>query len=381
MASMDEAAAAMTSMDEHAAATANMDAAAAATASNEDATAATTSDELPPELAAWYGEQGLQIARVADLAPRYRYARVKDASETDAIRDTLDAEPVAWLPGFLRMPAARRLKGSAPYEDRRVFAMDAASGFAARALGCNEGDRVLDLCCAPGAKLLCLAEAVGVNGAVDGVDVSEKRLSIARKLLDGHHDPASAARVRLYRSDGRRFPDERELLYDSRAADSFEQRGARKRLNKSARQREAKRLKALPEEDCAEAYDRVLVDADCTTDGSHAHVLKMVEKGTSVDNVSTERCSSLIELQAALLRNGFGRLRAGGVLVYGTCSLTKAQNEHIVEAFLREEPAARLVDLEVPPVAVAGSIPGTVRFPAGGETSGLFVARLEKTST
>ena len=125
---------------------------------------------------------------------------------------TLDAEPVAWLPGFLRMPAARRLKGSAPYEDRRVFAMDAASGFAARSLNCREGDRVLDLCCAPGAKLLCLAEAVGVNGAVDGVDVSEKRLSIARKLLDAHHDPAGAARVRLYKSDGRRFPDERELV-------------------------------------------------------------------------------------------------------------------------------------------------------------------------
>ena len=94
MASMDEAAAAMTSMDEHAAATANMDAAAAATASNEDATAATTSDELPPELAAWYGAQGLNITQIADLAPRYRYARVKDASEADAIRDTLDAEAV-----------------------------------------------------------------------------------------------------------------------------------------------------------------------------------------------------------------------------------------------------------------------------------------------
>ena len=125
----------------------------------------------------------------------------------------------------------------------------------------------------------------------------------------------------------------------------------------------------------------MLVDADCTTDGSHAHVQKMVEKGTAVDNVSAERCASLLELQSALLRNGFGRLRAGGVLVYGTCSLTKAQNENIVEAFLREEPLSKLVPLEAPPVAVAGSIPGTVRFPAGGETSGLFVARLKKTPT
>ena len=133
---------------------ASMDEAAAAMPSNEDATAAAPSDELPPALAAWYRAQGLEVTRIADLAPRYRYARVKDASDTDAIRDRLDAEPVAWLPGFLRMPAARRLKGSAPYEDRRVFAMDAASGFAARSLNCREGDRVLDLCCAPGAGLL-----------------------------------------------------------------------------------------------------------------------------------------------------------------------------------------------------------------------------------
>ena len=126
----------MASNEDATAAMARNEDAAAATANNEDATAATTSDELPPELAAWYGEQGLQIARASDLAPRYRYARVKDASDTDAIRDALDAEPVAWLPGFLRMPAARRLKGSAPYEDRRVFAMDAASGFAARLRHC-----------------------------------------------------------------------------------------------------------------------------------------------------------------------------------------------------------------------------------------------------
>ena len=59
----------MTSIDEHAAATANMNAAAAATASDDDA-----KDELPPALAAWYRAQGLEVTRIADLAPRYRYA-------------------------------------------------------------------------------------------------------------------------------------------------------------------------------------------------------------------------------------------------------------------------------------------------------------------
>ena len=102
------AAAAMTSMDEHAAATASMNAAAAATASCDD----DAKDELPRGTRRVVPRPGPRRDQHADLAPRYRYARVKDASDTDAIRDTLDAEPVAWLPGFLRMPAARRLKGS-----------------------------------------------------------------------------------------------------------------------------------------------------------------------------------------------------------------------------------------------------------------------------
>ena len=344
-----------------------------------DATAAMAT-RLPPELAAWYRAQGITVNRFEDLAPRYRYVRVprKHAGDADAIRRALGAETVDWLPGFLRLPAAQRLKGTGPYETNRVFAMDAASGFAALSLGCCAGDRVLDLCCAPGAKLLCLAEAIGETGAVDGVDASEKRLAVARRLLDAHHDPDTAARVRLYRSDGRRFPDAgKAVAYDSRAADSVEQRGARKRLNKSARRRGAARLAALAEETVM-TYDRVLVDADCSTDASAAHVRKMVEQGTALANVAGARCAALCALQAALLRNGFGKLRAGGVLVYGTCSLTTSQNEDVVAAFLDEEPAARLVPLAVPAVALAGALAGTVRFPAGGETSGLFVAKLER---
>ena len=46
---------------------ASMDEAAAAMPSNEDATAAAPSDELPSELAAWYGEQGLQTVSYTHL--------------------------------------------------------------------------------------------------------------------------------------------------------------------------------------------------------------------------------------------------------------------------------------------------------------------------
>jgi len=176
----------------------------------------------------------------------------------------------------------------------------------------------------------------------------------------------------------------------------------RKRLNKSARAREAKRLKALTHDSAsgfiksdqtngpstAVIYDRVLVDADCSTDGSAKHLGKVLmgcadengveageasgsktsSSGSSVheSSVNVDRkdfgCQRLEELlspeatarhvstQSLLLANGFKLLAPGGILVYATCSLTHAQNEGVVAVFLAQEPKAALAPV---PFAVA----------------------------
>ena len=130
-------------------------------------------------------------------------------------------------------------------------------------------------------------------------------------------------------------------------------------------------------------YDRVLVDAECTHDGSLRHLLKLARKGqkeskqrqpqshqqllsSPSNNASTAsdgnsagagtdfvalddtmlapaRVREIEELQLALLHAGFALLRRGGVLVYATCSLSRRQNEDNVAALLRAEPAAVLV--------------------------------------
>lgn len=129
-------------------------------------------------------------------------------------------------------------------------------------------------------------------------------------------------------------------------------------------------------------------------------------------------------------------MRPGGTLVYSTCSLTRAQNEDVISAFLAREATARLHPLEVPtslqlaattnptlstarepdgtlnwerwrlcidalvqreaydelgdafmalhtaasmPPAIPGRVPGTLRFePLSSGCSGLFIARLTK---
>lgn len=65
-----------------------------------------------------------------------------------------------------------------------------------------------------------------------------------------------------------------------------------------------------------------------------------------------------------LCRNGFARLRQGGTLVYSTCSLTVAQNEGVVSAFLESEPSARVV-----PITRFGDGGSTIAAGASGATA------------
>eukprot|EP00897_Mesotaenium_endlicherianum_P003756 jgi/Mesen1/3408/ME000192S02576 len=118
---------------------------------------------------------------------------------------------------------------------------------------------------------------------------------------------------------------------------------------------------------CARGYDKVLVDAECTHDGSLKHICKYDEWGWGTD----------------LLSNGFRHLRPGGTLVYSTCSFTLAQNEDVVRWFVgaHREHGAELVPVEGAQAwpCKPGGIPHTLRFdPVTSNTSGLFIACFTK---
>lgn len=131
-------------------------------------------------------------------------------------------------------------------------------------------------------------------------------------------------------------------------------------------------------------YDKVLVDAECTHDGSIRHIQKFEQWGwTTLQRrvLDAERTDSLTILQLKLLSNGFKLLKVGGSLVYSTCSLTVAQNEDVVELFLKENASAELQEIDAAKnwPCKGGRIPKTLRFdPLTSQTSGLFVAKFTK---
>jgi 16S rRNA C967 or C1407 C5-methylase (RsmB/RsmF family) len=146
-------------------------------------------------------------------------------------------------------------------------------------------------------------------------------------------------------------------------------------------------------------FDYVLVDAECSTDGSLKHMNKRLkEEGrpkeeTNLMLTDQAQLADLVDLQKRLIASGFRLLKPGGSLVYSTCSLSQDQNERVVQWLLQGHTDAFLVPVHFPTakssqLVMAGTLEGTVRFtPNLGQESesvdmlfgdGFFLAKIGK---
>ena len=308
------------------------------------------------------------------------------------------------------------------FRDGRIYGQDVSSGFAVAALMSDYFDdpkhqnqnktrdskgspaeRVLDLCCAPGLKLCAIADLMEESGTVVGVDIAEPRLHITQSIIQKYQLSHLHPRIRVYCCDGTQFGRSLEsvdtLFLDSQVY--AEELKTRKRKNKSARRREEKKLKLLRDWDKSsdvegvfiEQFSRVLVDAECSTDGSFKHLQKQLtfRKDSKLSTVqNNHKLDQLVQLQRQLANNGYRLLQNGGVMVYATCSLSTEQNEGVVNWLLSEHPTASIVPLYSPfrsSMVREGGVIGTLRFLPNIKSlseepelfgGGFFVAKIQK---
>ena len=121
-------------------------------------------------------------------------------------------------------------------------------------------------------------------------------------------------------------------------------------------------------------FDRVLLDPPCSDLGT------LASRPDARWRKSPEAVSELAVLQTELLAAAGARVRPGGTLVYSTCTISRAENAGIVEAFLSEHHEFEADDLaqEWPELSDRGA-PGCLQtLPHRDGTAGFFVARLRR---
>jgi 16S rRNA (cytosine967-C5)-methyltransferase len=169
---------------------------------------------------------------------------------------------------------------SAAWRRHAFYVQDASTLMAPSLLAPGAGERVADLCCAPGGKSLLLSEAVGATGRVFCCDRSLTRMRRVRENLAG------ATNAALLVADARRLPLRGGVL------------------------------------------DAVLLDVPCSNTG-------VVRRRPDVRwHFSVAGRDELAADQARILAAGAHLLRPGGRLVYSTCSLEPEENTSVVRGFL-----------------------------------------------
>ena len=219
---------------------------------------------------------------------------------------------------------------TAAFRHGLITIQDESSMLPANVLNPQPGMKVLDMCAAPGGKTTHMAEKMQNEGSILAMDLHPKKLDLIEE---------NTARLGL------------EIVQtapvDGRKAASF-----------------------LPKE----SFDAVLVDAPCSGLGV------MRRKPDIKYTKREEDLESLQTIQLAILDNAAQVLKAGGRLVYSTCTVDKQENEGTVKLFLDQHPEMESESLtNLPEKLLAKQNNGMLQvFPQDFGSDGFFVAAFRK---
>jgi 16S rRNA (cytosine967-C5)-methyltransferase len=207
-----------------------------------------------------------------------------------------------------------------------VYTQDESSQLIGRVMEAREGERVLDLCAAPGSKATQIAALTNGRAVVVACDVYEHRL---RTVVES----------------ARRLGAENILTVALDAETAM-----------------------LPFVEGS--FDRVLVDAPCTGTGTLRHNPEIRWRLAPTD------VAELSARQRRILANAARVVKRGGRLIYSTCSLEREENESVINSFLDAHAEFRQARADAPDKLLTAT--GAARtFPHRDDADGFFVAVLE----
>ena len=199
-----------------------------------------------------------------------------------------------------------------PYREGMFSVQDEASILASDALEAKPGDCIADVCAAPGGKTFATAELMAGKGVIYAMDKYEHKL----KLMEAQAKRAGIENIRL-------------LKHDS----------------------------TEPVEGLKERMDKVLADVPCSG-------LGVIRRKPEIKYKGMQDLDELIERQRQILQAAASYVKAGGTLVYSTCTINPVENEKQIVEFLRGNKEFKALEQKQ-------------LLPDGG-TDGFFICRMRK---
>lgn len=218
--------------------------------------------------------------------------------------------PIPWAQnGYAYDPEAR--PGKHPYHEAGVYYLQEPSAMApAQLLNPQPGDRVLDLCAAPGGKSTQLGDMLEGQGLLVANEINPKRAKILSRNIERMGIPNALV------------------------------------LNMHPRELEG-RFHGF--------FDKILVDAPCSGEGMFR------KEAAAVTDWSPDTVSMCAGRQKEILDSAAKMLRPGGLLCYSTCTFAPEEDEGAIAAFLRRHPEFHVEKADMPWLA-----PGRPEWAADG---------------
>jgi 16S rRNA (cytosine967-C5)-methyltransferase len=295
--------------------------------SDDTPAGAATLHSVPPWLAElWWNELGAGQARallrrINDPAESALRVNTLVASTEDVARALgQGAHAAPGVPEGLVLSTPFDAFGSELWARGAIMPQSRGSMLVARALDPHPGDRVLDLCAAPGAKTSHLAALMGDHGTLTAIERHPGRADSLRRTL---------ARLKVASAT-------------VEVADAAVDRAPA-------------------------AYDRVLIDPPCSGLGT------LQSRPDLRWRTSLARIAETAALQARILAAAAHATVPGGTVVYSVCTISRRESEDVVAAFLAENPG-----FAADPLPAAGDGPYRQLLPHTDHTDGFFIARLRR---
>ncbi|MFL8713001.1 RsmF rRNA methyltransferase first C-terminal domain-containing protein, partial [Clostridioides sp. GD02377] len=159
----------------------------------------------------------------------------------------------------------------------------------------KEGDKVLDMCAAPGGKSTYILSKLNDTGLLVSNEINASRIKALGENLE-------------------RFGVKNCIITNT------DSKSLRKTFNGY--------------------FDKVVIDAPCSGQG-------MFRKDeVAISDWSYAKVLECQSIQKEIIRDGYKMLKKDGILIYSTCTFSREENEHVINEFISEYPYAELIEME-----------------------------------